>query len=130
MTSDPGRWQAITNQPAWIRTVALRRYKRPPGPRTRPQLSPHAEIPDLPSPWPGPGDITVQAQLVLEALRSLDEEARPVMAFCLDDFTTLETATALGITEQRVRDVKKKARAALKRALAVIPEGRDPSERQ
>jgi len=55
---------------------------------------------------------------VLEALRGLDEQARAVMAFHLDDFPTAAIADALGLTEQRVRDVKKKARAALKTALA------------
>lgn len=125
MATDPAKWLAITNQPAWIRTVALRKYRRPPGPRIRPLLAAGAEIPDLPCPRPGPGETTVETQLVLQALRNIDEEARAVMAFGLDDFTTAEIAGALGITEQRVRDVRKKARAALKRALAVIPEGRD-----
>ena len=40
------------------------------------------------------------------------------MAFYLDDFPTATIADALDLTEQRVRDVKKKARAALKTALA------------
>ena len=32
MSSDPDRWQAVTVKEAWIRTVALRRYRRPLGP--------------------------------------------------------------------------------------------------
>jgi len=50
------------------------------------------------------------------------------MAFELDDFPTADIAAALEITEQRVRDVKKKARAALKPTLAglVASEGRQP----
>lgn len=55
--------------------------------------------------------------MVLQALRTLDEESRAVMAFHLDDFTTKEIAAALELTEQRVRDVMKKARAALRTAL-------------
>ena len=49
------------------------------------------------------------------------------MAFCLDDFPTAAIAVALGMTDQRVRDVKKKARAALKTALAaqMAPGGRE-----
>jgi RNA polymerase sigma factor (sigma-70 family) len=126
LSSDPARWAAITNKMAWIRVVALRRYRRPPGSRTRPRLAPDAEISDLPSPGPDPGELTVQTQMVLQALRTLDEEARAVMAFDLDDFPTADIAAALEITEQRVRDVKKKARAALKPALAglLTPEGR------
>ncbi len=117
MSSDLSRWQAITGKAAWIRTVALRRYRRPPGPRRRP-LTAEDEIPDLPAPGPGHEELTVQAQLVLRALRMLDEEARRVMAFDLDGIPAADIADELGITQQRVRDVKKKARATLKQELA------------
>ena len=40
------------------------------------------------------------------------------MAFDQDDIPTAEIADALGITVQRVRDIKKRARAALKKELA------------
>ena len=99
---------AITNKMAWIRVVALRRYHRPPGPRMRPRLARDAEIPDLPSLGSDPGELTVQTQMVLQALRNLDEEARAVMAFDLDDFPTADIATALEITEQRVRTSRRK----------------------
>ena len=50
------------------------------------------------------------------------------MAFDLDGFSPAETAVALGITDRRVWDVKKKARAALKQQLtaAATSEGRYP----
>ena len=115
--SHPDQWLAVTSKEAWIRKVALRRYRRPPGPRIQPQLAEGADVPDLPYPGPGPGELTAQTQMVLQALRALDKEAREVMAFHLDDFTTPAIAAALNLTEQRVRDVKKKARAALKIAL-------------
>jgi RNA polymerase sigma factor (sigma-70 family) len=117
MSSNPGRWQAITGKEAWIRTVALRRYWRPPGSRRRPMTAGN-EIPDLPAPGPGHEEFTVQAQLVLQALRELDHEARTVMAFDLDDIPSADIARELGITQQRIRDVKKKARATLKQRLA------------
>ena len=123
MQTRPGTWRAIANQRAWIRTVALRKYRRPPGPRIRPQLAPGPEIPELPAHEPEPGELTVQTQAVLHALRCLDEEARPVMAFRLDEFSTEEIAAALGIAEQRVRDIMKKARRDLKRILAASAEG-------
>jgi DNA-directed RNA polymerase specialized sigma24 family protein len=86
------------------------------------------EVPDLPAQDPGHDELTAQAQAVLQALRALDEEARTVMAFDLDGILTSDTAAALNVTEQRVRDIKKRARAALKRYLAAsaIPEGRQP----
>jgi RNA polymerase sigma-70 factor (ECF subfamily) len=125
MTADLARWQAVTNPAAWIRVVALRKYRRPPGPRKRPLLYAGCEIPDQPHPGPGPEELTVQAQLVRDTLRSLDDEARAVMAFSLDGFSASDIAGAVGITEQRARDVRKKARAVLKRELArhMTPEG-------
>jgi RNA polymerase sigma factor (sigma-70 family) len=125
METRPGNWKAIANQRAWIRTVALRKYRRPPGPRIRPQLA-GTEIPDLPAHEPEPGELTAQAQTVLHALRCLDEGARTVMAFHIDEFSTDEIAAALGITEQRVRDLMKKARRNLERTLAARTEGSEP----
>ena len=69
----------------------------------------------------------MQAQLVLRALRTLDEESRTVMAFHdLDDIPAADIAHELDITQQRVRDVKK-ARTALKQELAGNP---TPGRRQ
>jgi RNA polymerase sigma factor (sigma-70 family) len=118
MNRNPDAWQAVSSHAAWVRTVALRRLARPPGPRRRP-LTANSDVPDQPGPGPGHAELTTQAEAVLQALRALDNEARAVMAFYIDGFTTAETATALSITQQRVRDVRKKARAALKRQLTM-----------
>lgn len=56
---------------------------------------------------------------MLRALQVLDEEARAVMAFDMDDFPAADIALELGITQQRVWDVKKRARAALRKELTV-----------
>jgi RNA polymerase sigma-70 factor (ECF subfamily) len=126
MTRSPDRWLAVTGKTTWIRTVALRRYLRPPGPRRRP-LATVDEIPDVPAPGPGHDELTVQAQLVVRALQALDEDARTVMAFDMDGIPAADIADALGITQQRVRDVRKKARVALKQELA---ENATPGRRQ
>jgi RNA polymerase sigma factor (sigma-70 family) len=107
--------------------VALRLCRRPPGRRIRPRVAEGVDVPDQPYPGPGPGELTAQTQTVLQALRRLDEEAREVMAFYLDDFTSTQIAAALNLTEQRVRDVKKKARAALATAFT---DARLPRRRQ
>jgi RNA polymerase sigma-70 factor (ECF subfamily) len=127
MNRDPDAWQAIYAKEAWVRTIALRRLVRPPGPRRRP-LTADGPAPDQPAPGPGHAELTVQAQAVLQALRGLDRESRAVMAFTLDDFTNAATADALNITQQRVRDAMKKARTALKRQFAetATAEGRQP----
>lgn len=46
-----------------------------------------------------------------------DEDARAVVALDLDDIPGPDIATALGLDEQRVRDLRKKARRILKRHL-------------
>jgi RNA polymerase sigma factor (sigma-70 family) len=113
----PDRWQAITNKAAWIRTVAIRKYRRPPGPRKRP-LTSSGEVPDLPGCGPSPEDLTIQTQFVLQALQALDDEARTVIAFDIDGIPSADIARELHITPQRVRDIRKKARAALKHQLS------------
>jgi RNA polymerase sigma factor (sigma-70 family) len=118
MDAGPARWAAITSKETWIRVVAVRKYKRPPGPRIGPQLTVGAAIPDRADSGPGPAELTVQTQTVLQALCGLGDEERMVMAFFLDGFSAVEIAAALDIKVQRVRDVKKKARVALKKALA------------
>lgn len=118
MDGHPHRWLEIISKEAWIRVVALRRYRRPPGSRIRVRLAEEFLIPELPQPGPEPGELTAQIQMVLHALRNLDERERSVMAFYLDDFPTTAIAEALNLTQQEVRDIKKKARAALKAALA------------
>jgi RNA polymerase sigma-70 factor (ECF subfamily) len=117
LVKDPDRWQAVTGKAAWIRTVALRRHRRPPGPRRSPLIA-GTELPDRPADSPGLDVLTVETQFVLWALQALDEEARTVMAFDMDGIPAADTAVTLGITQQRVRDVRKKARAALKKLLA------------
>ena len=48
MHTRPDTWLAITSKPAWIRTVALRAYRRPPGPRRCPPIATVTDMPDLP----------------------------------------------------------------------------------
>jgi RNA polymerase sigma factor (sigma-70 family) len=118
MTNQPGRWSQIRNRRSWIRAVALRKCQRPPGPRRRPLLADSAKIPDIAAPGLEPGELTAQTQAVLQALRTLDNQAQAVMAFRMDGFPAAVIAETLGITEQRVRDVTKRARTTLKRTLA------------
>jgi RNA polymerase sigma factor (sigma-70 family) len=128
MTNRPERWSQIRDQRAWIRTVALRKRQRPPGPRHQPLLDGNASIPDIPAVGLEPGELTAQTQAVLHALRSLDPQAQAVMALQMDRFPAAVIADMLDITEQRVRDVTRKARAQLKRILTATAtsEGRQP----
>lgn len=111
------------------RTVALCRYRRPLGPRRR-SLIADGEIPDRPGPGPGHDELTVQARSVLDALRTLDQESRAVIAYDMDGIPAADIACELGISQQRVRDIRKKARAALKRWLASERESREASHEE
>lgn len=123
---NPGGWQEILHKEAWIRKVALLRYGRPPGRRRRPLIA-DGEIPDRSGPGPGHDELTVQAQSVLDALRTLDQESRSVIAYDMDGIPADVIAREMGISSQRVRDIRKKARAALKRWLASERESREGS---
>jgi RNA polymerase sigma factor (sigma-70 family) len=116
----PGLWADIADPRAWIRTLALRRYWRPPGARRRLLTQPlvDRDIDETPQPGEGHADLTPGTLFVVDALRSLDSDSRAVMAFHLDGFKAPEIAVQLGITGQQARDLLKKARKILGRKLA------------
>lgn len=118
LSRKPAAWQEIEAKAAWIRVIAMRSHARPPGVRRRPLTTGTGGIPDQTSAEPDFAELSVQTQAVLQALRSLDSDARTAMAFNLDGFTAVETARAMNLTPQRVRDLLKRARSALKRQLA------------
>jgi len=115
----PNGWRTIQDPRAWIRTVALRKYRRPT--RSPLRVSPVADIPDMSQPDEiDHGELTTQAQYVLATLRDLDDDTRAVMAFHLDGFSTPQIAAHLGITDQKARDQLKKARKILARKLGEL----------
>jgi RNA polymerase sigma factor (sigma-70 family) len=125
--AERGDWDDIAGQRGWIRTVALRKYRRPPERRrAMPLVLPVAECPDVLQPGRDCADLTAETQFVVEVLRSLDPELQAIMAFDLDGFTTGEVADLLGLTEQQVRDRRKKAR----RILAVMLAGAKAQDRE
>ncbi|MEV6648125.1 hypothetical protein [Amycolatopsis sp. NPDC051371] len=131
MATRPDEWSRV-NQRGWIRTVALRRFQRPPGPRCRPLIWPGVEIPDLPAPGVELGEHTVQIHTVLDALSCLNPFEREVMAFLTDGFRLVDIPGFVDLTEQKTRDIARSARTKLKRhlAAAVTPEGGAQDERR
>jgi RNA polymerase sigma factor (sigma-70 family) len=119
ITRNPARWVAVRNPRAWIRTVALRKYQRPPGARACPAALLFAQGPETAQPGPGHDELTVEAMLVQDMLRGLGPRERAVMAYSLDGFKAHEIASELGLTPQQVRDARKKARKILAARLAV-----------
>lgn len=114
-----GRWAAIANQAGWIRRVAWNVHCRPPGQkRNQPPIAYGAELPDLSDPGEDHANLTEQTLTVLEALACLPEPQRAVMALTLDDASDTETAELLDVTAQKVRDLRKQGRAALRLILA------------
>ena len=58
--------------------------------------------------------------VVMDALPGLEPELQAVMAFDLDGFTAAESRGYLGLTDQQVRDRRKKARKILAGKLGVM----------
>jgi RNA polymerase sigma factor (sigma-70 family) len=111
----PGRWESIRNPEGWIRAVALRKYWREGKSAKRQVALPSDLLAEILEPDFAQMDLTEGTLLVIEAVRSLDPELRPVMTFRLEGFTGPEIASYLGITEQQVRDRLKKARKVLRK---------------
>jgi RNA polymerase sigma factor (sigma-70 family) len=111
----PEQWAEIRNHRAWIRTVALRRYRRPPDRRREPPSLLTADPPGTSWEGPDPGELTAQTQWVLQALRSLPPDVAAVMAFHIDGFRPVDIAAELDMTDQKVRDVLKSGRRLLAR---------------
>lgn len=117
------RWAEVDNPRAWVRQVAHRRYLRPPGSRRRvaseataPENLPDVACSDHAEP-------SAQALTVLDVLKGIDDpEARAVIALDIDGFRGAEIAEFLCMGDQRVRDLRKKARGHLRRHLADITE--------
>ena len=107
-----GTWADIVNQEAWVRIVALNAYRRPPGPRQVPAL-PVAVPPGEAQPGDGHDDLTLQTMLVIKVLQGLPVDLQAVVAFKMAGFPHAVAATYLGVTEQKARNLLKKARKIL-----------------
>ncbi|MEU6555358.1 sigma-70 family RNA polymerase sigma factor [Streptomyces sp. NPDC046915] len=114
-----GRWASIGNHTGWIRRVVWNVHHRPPGQkRDQPLIAYGTGLPDLSDPSEDHADLTEQTLTVLKVLADLPEPQRSVMALTLDGAPDTEIAKLLGVTAQKVRDLRKQGRAALRRALA------------
>jgi len=118
--SAAGKWAAVDDPRGWIRTVALNKYRRPPGSRNPPLTFSRPVTADAEEAQVSQADLSVSTLHVINVLRSLEPELQAVMAFDLDGFTAAESGRYLGLTDQQVRDRRKKARKILARKLGVI----------
>ena len=121
-----GTWADIVNQKTWIRIVALNIYRRAPWDRRQPVSTPVADLPELPQPGADHAELTAGIQLVLDALRSLPFDLQVVVVFKMEGFPAPVAAKYLHITDQKARNLFKKARGLLIRYLQeeTITEGR------
>ncbi|MGW6460868.1 RNA polymerase sigma factor [Streptomyces sp. NPDC055078] len=112
----------VTYPKAWLRTVAWRSWLRQ---QVRPE-DPCAEVPDVRSPhWQTPAhaaELGTEERTVIEHLLRLPAKQRAALAWNLDGFTAQESAEAMGITPEAVRQNLARARSALKALLGL--EGR------
>ncbi|MCR3738371.1 RNA polymerase sigma-70 factor, ECF subfamily [Actinomadura glauciflava] len=112
-----GTWEQVRDPRAWIRTVALRHHRG-----QRRMEVPVQQLPEAATTGSGHAESTEQARDLIAALRLLDADARAVLAFHLDDIPTHTIAGQLNISEQKARDLLKKARRTLKKHLPAPPQ--------
>ncbi|MEU8404156.1 sigma-70 family RNA polymerase sigma factor [Nonomuraea sp. NPDC048892] len=101
----------------YLRKVAYHKYLRPPGPRRRPLPATMREQEPPERSGPDHAVLTDESLDVLAALRELDGNSMIAMALRVDGFTAVEIADHLGLSAQKVRDLLKKARKALRARL-------------
>ncbi|NUP52945.1 MAG: RNA polymerase sigma factor [Catenulispora sp.] len=131
LTDAPEDWEKVESHRAWIRTVAYRRFVRPPGPRQQPRTvaTSHEDLPHPIAQDLGHAELTVQTLFVLDQLACLaDRSACAVIVLDIEGYSSAEIADILEVGEQRVRDLRKKARAHLKKHLAQPPMPPERSE--
>jgi RNA polymerase sigma factor (sigma-70 family) len=118
----PGRFESVSNPRAWVRTAAYKRYLR-----GRRRLVAEGRV--IPESALARDDASpsTEALFVLDALRKLDPQQQAVMAFTIDGYTASEIASELGTTEQKVRDLRKKARMTLARQLGQLASEKKPA---
>ncbi|TKK85764.1 hypothetical protein FDA94_24325 [Herbidospora galbida] len=108
-----GDWHTIENPGAWLRKVALRQASRSHSPTRRRELplTPHENA----LATDDPGEAVIAALITEEAMRSLDPMSRIVATMDRDGFTSHEIAERLSISEQKVRDLRKRYLKQLRR---------------
>ncbi|NAS26933.1 hypothetical protein GT755_35350 [Herbidospora sp. NEAU-GS84] len=108
-----GDWHTIENPGAWLKKVALRHASRSNSPARRRELPLALHEQALTT-----DDFSeeVIADLITEeAIRSLDPMSRIVATMDRDGFTSHEMARCLSISEQKVRDLRKRYLKQLRR---------------
>lgn len=113
---DPAAW------PAWLRTVAVRCYRRSASRRGIAM----AGVPDAPAAGGPDSAGEQQEEFVLSLLAALPPRQRHVFALHYEGLRTAEIAAVLGMGQPAVRQNLARARGALKRAIADGPANGGP----
>ncbi|MFF8955548.1 RNA polymerase sigma factor [Streptomyces sp. NPDC014894] len=119
----------ISRPKSWLRTVAWRSWLRQ---QVRPE-DPCGHLPEVRTAhWQSPAhaaELGAEERRVIELLLGLPAKQRAALAWNLDGFTTQESAGAMGITPEAVRQNLARARAALKARLGLEgPDGAGQAE--
>jgi RNA polymerase sigma factor (sigma-70 family) len=106
-------WSTIRHPRAWVRTVAVREYRRA---RALEREVLTSLLPDQPTAAADDGlEDRALARAALEAFSKLPPRQREVMSWCRDEFTPAEIARELGIDAAAVRQSIAKARRNLRK---------------
>ncbi|MER6912584.1 sigma-70 family RNA polymerase sigma factor [Streptomyces sp. NPDC000594] len=114
----------VSHPKSWLRTVAWRSWLRQ---QVRHE-EPYDRLPETPTAhWQTPAyavELGTEERRVVELLLRLPAKQRSALAWNLDGFTTQESARAMGISPEAVRQNLSRARATLKEWLGLAePQG-------
>lgn len=121
------RWQNVENERAFLARVAWRiAVDRRPRPAQPGHSLDNDDLPEPPSPQPGPEQILLAAgrhAVVHSMIDALPEELRvPLVLSAFDELNSREIGRALGVPEGTVRTRLQRARQLLRRKLGALEE--------
>ncbi|MFG1941414.1 RNA polymerase sigma factor [Nonomuraea sp. NPDC048826] len=122
---EPDVWRRVEHPRGWVRKVAERAWSRPPGERRRQvPATPFAVVPDHVPYGEDPADLAGPHVDLIRELKRLPPVQRQAMHYRLDRLPYAFIARELGVSEQRARDIVKKARLELAARLNTYRGGR------
>lgn len=122
---EPGALDGVRSPQAWLRTVALRSWKRRNGRSPLRLVSLSAD--DDTSDWQTPllaVELSEQQKHIVALLQGLPDKQRQIMAWHLDGYSTQEIAQHMHLRETAVRKNLSRARRTLKERLGLGMEGK------
>ncbi|MFF7251317.1 RNA polymerase sigma factor [Embleya sp. NPDC008237] len=116
--AESGFWGDVHEPRGWIRKVALRHLNRPRGRRRGVLEIPTVDIPEPRAASVEGPELSAETVSIVATLSGLPRQEGIAVALRMDGLTSAETGAFLGVSNQRARDLLKRARKRLRRQFA------------